>query len=108
MKKSHSSKKTSKLRGVAKLEDANDAGTKNSIDCTLILTEGDSAKTLAVAGLSVIGRLVLELPPEKEQNLNYPPKIKFQGQVRRVPAEGQAAQRARRLPQADHGEQGDQ
>lgn len=24
--------------------------------CTLILTEGDSAKTLAVAGLSVIGR----------------------------------------------------
>ncbi len=26
------------------------------MDCTLILTEGDSAKTLAVAGLSVIGR----------------------------------------------------
>jgi DNA gyrase/topoisomerase IV subunit B len=24
--------------------------------CTLILTEGDSAKTLAVAGLGVIGR----------------------------------------------------
>ena len=56
MKKAHTSKKTSKLRGVSKLEDANDAGTKNSIDCTLILTEGDSAKTLAVAGLSVIGR----------------------------------------------------
>ena len=58
MGKKHTSKKTNKLRGVAKLEDANDAGTKNSIDCTLILTEGDSAKTLAVAGLSVIGRLV--------------------------------------------------
>ena len=27
-----------------------------SSGCTLILTEGDSAKTLAVAGLGVIGR----------------------------------------------------
>ncbi|CAD5230247.1 unnamed protein product [Bursaphelenchus okinawaensis] len=51
-----SSKKTSKLKGVPKLEDANDAGTKNSHLCTLILTEGDSAKSLAVAGLGVIGR----------------------------------------------------
>ena len=42
--------------GIPKLEDANDAGTKNSINCTLILTEGDSAKTFAVAGLGVIGR----------------------------------------------------
>ena len=31
-------------------------GTKNSRDCTLILTEGDSAKTLAVAGLGIVGR----------------------------------------------------
>ena len=54
-KKCHSSKH-SKLKGIPKLDDANDAGTKNSKDCTLILTEGDSAKTLAVAGLSVIGR----------------------------------------------------
>lgn len=38
------------------MEDANDAGTSRSIDCTLILTEGDSAKTLAVSGLGVIGR----------------------------------------------------
>lgn len=38
------------------MDDANDAGSKNSIDCTLILTEGDSAKTLAVSGLSVVGR----------------------------------------------------
>ena len=51
-----SGKKTNKLRGIAKLEDANEAGTKNSAGCTLILTEGDSAKTLAVAGLGVIGR----------------------------------------------------
>lgn len=51
-----SGKKQSKLKGVPKLEDANDAGTRNSIDCTLILTEGDSAKSLAVSGLGVVGR----------------------------------------------------
>lgn len=44
------------MTGVPKLEDANDAGTSKSLDCTLILTEGDSAKTLAVSGLGVVGR----------------------------------------------------
>lgn len=53
--KSSGSKK-SKLKGIPKLEDANDAGTKNSLNCTLILTEGDSAKSLAVSGLGVVGR----------------------------------------------------
>lgn len=48
--------KTLKLRGIPKLDDANNAGTKLGINCTLILTEGDSAKALAVSGLSVIGR----------------------------------------------------
>ncbi|KAL3187623.1 hypothetical protein MRX96_025109 [Rhipicephalus microplus] len=52
----YSSKKHSKLKGIPKLEDANDAGTKNSVDCMLILTEGDSAKSLVVSGLSVVGR----------------------------------------------------
>jgi len=51
-----SAAKRSKLRGIPKLDDANDAGTKNSVHCTLILTEGDSAKTLATAGLGVVGR----------------------------------------------------
>ena len=31
-------------------------GTRNSEHCTLILTEGDSAKALAVSGLGVVGR----------------------------------------------------
>jgi DNA topoisomerase II len=44
------------LTGLPKLADANNAGTKNASNCTLILTEGDSAKALAVAGLSVVGR----------------------------------------------------
>jgi len=47
---------SSRILGIPKLEDANDAGTKNGDKCTLILTEGDSAKALAVAGLGVVGR----------------------------------------------------
>lgn len=46
----------SRITGIPKLEDANDAGTKNSADCTLILTEGDSAKALAVSGFGTVGR----------------------------------------------------
>ncbi|PNF31624.1 DNA topoisomerase 2 [Cryptotermes secundus] len=56
LQKQCSSKKQNKLKGVPKLEDANDAGSRNSLDCTLILTEGDSAKTLVVSGLGVVGR----------------------------------------------------
>jgi len=41
---------------IPKLEDANLAGTVKGAGCTLILTEGDSAKALAVAGLEVISR----------------------------------------------------
>lgn len=48
--------KSKRILGIPKLEDANLAGTKESATCTLILTEGDSAKSLAVAGLSVVGR----------------------------------------------------
>ena len=49
-------KKKARLTGVAKLDDANEAGGKNGYKCTLIITEGDSAKALAVSGLSVVGR----------------------------------------------------
>merc|ERR1719201_1764339 len=56
--------------GIPKLEDANDAGTKNGKLCTLILTEGDSAKSLAVAGLSVVGRNRYGVFPLKGKLLN--------------------------------------
>ncbi|XP_070584241.1 DNA topoisomerase 2-beta isoform X3 [Erythrolamprus reginae] len=56
LNKKCSSVKHSKIKGIPKLDDANDAGGKHSLDCTLILTEGDSAKSLAVSGLGVIGR----------------------------------------------------
>jgi len=55
---------------VKKLEDANDAGTKNGKNCTLILTEGDSAKALAMAGLEVIGRDEYGVFPLKGKLLN--------------------------------------
>eukprot|EP00742_Colponemidia_sp_Colp-10_P011597 GILJ01012914.1.p1 GENE.GILJ01012914.1~~GILJ01012914.1.p1 ORF type:complete len:1203 (+),score=201.00 GILJ01012914.1:257-3610(+) len=48
--------KGSKLLDIPKLTDAALAGTHRSEECTLILTEGDSAKALAVAGLAVLGR----------------------------------------------------
>ena len=48
--------KARKLTGIAKLDDANSAGTAKAKDCTLILTEGDSAKALAVSGLGIVGR----------------------------------------------------
>jgi DNA gyrase/topoisomerase IV subunit B len=55
LKKSDGNRK-SKITGIPKLDDANKAGTADSGKCTLIITEGDSAKTLAVAGLSIVGR----------------------------------------------------
>src|SRR6056300_858430 len=56
LKKTDAGARKSKITGIPKLDDANKAGTAQSHKCTLIVTEGDSAKTLAVAGLSVVGR----------------------------------------------------
>ncbi|XP_018431523.1 PREDICTED: DNA topoisomerase 2-alpha [Nanorana parkeri] len=56
LNKKCSAVKHTKIKGIPKLDDANDAGSKLSNQCTLILTEGDSAKTLAVSGLGVVGR----------------------------------------------------
>lgn len=69
LKKQDGSKKN-RLTGIPKLDDANDAGGKKSADCTLILTEGDSAKTLAVSGLSVVGRDKYGVFPLKGKLLN--------------------------------------
>ncbi|KAL0098080.1 DNA topoisomerase [Phycomyces blakesleeanus] len=56
MIKADSGKMTKRLN-IPKLEDANWAGVKpKNKRCTLILTEGDSAKALVMSGLSVVGR----------------------------------------------------
>ena len=49
LKKTDATKKDN-LQKIIKLSDANWAGTKKSCECSLILTEGDSAKALVVAG----------------------------------------------------------
>ena len=55
---------------VPKLDDANWAGGTKSKRCTLILTEGDSAKTMAIAGLSVVGRDAYGVFPLRGKILN--------------------------------------
>lgn len=70
LNKKTASSKHSRLKGIPKLDDANNAGTKNSRDCTLIVTEGDSAKALAMAGLSVVGRDKYGVFPLKGKLLN--------------------------------------
>ena len=69
LKRMGGTKKT-KLTGITKLDDANNAGTARSRDCTLIITEGDSAKSLAVSGLSVVGRDNYGVFPLKGKLLN--------------------------------------
>lgn len=63
-------KKRSTLRGIPKLDDATWAGSAKSAECTLILTEGDSAKTTAISGLKVVGRERYGVFPLKGKILN--------------------------------------
>jgi DNA topoisomerase-2 len=68
-KKTDGSKKRT-IRGLPKLEDALWAGTAKSSECTLILTEGDSAATSAIAGLKVVGREAWGIFPLRGKLLN--------------------------------------
>jgi len=63
---------TKHLRGkpIDKLEDAKKAGTALSNKCILILTEGDSAKALAMAGIHEIGRNFYGVFPLKGKVIN--------------------------------------
>ncbi|EMR11038.1 hypothetical protein PNEG_00635 [Pneumocystis murina B123] len=69
MKKTDGSKKI-RIIGLPKLEDANKAGTKEGHKCTLILTEGDSAKSLAMSGIGVVGRDYFGVYPLRGKLLN--------------------------------------
>lgn len=66
---SKSGKKTGSIN-VPKLVDAAFAGKAQSKQCTLILTEGDSAKGLAVSGTSVIGQHYFGVFPLRGKLLN--------------------------------------
>ncbi|KAI0217662.1 DNA topoisomerase 2, partial [Massospora cicadina] len=70
MVKALDSTKSGRLSGIPKLEDANKAGTRESHKCTLILTEGDSAKALVMAGLTKVGRDYYGVFPLRGKLLN--------------------------------------
>ena len=70
IKKKTDGKKLSNIKGIPKLEDANWAGTKKSTECYLIVTEGDSAKALAMSGRSVVGNDKFGVFPLKGKLLN--------------------------------------
>ena len=63
-------KKQSKIVGIPKLDDAVCAGTAKSHECTLILTEGDSAKAMALSGLSQDQRKFYGVFPLRGKLLN--------------------------------------
>jgi len=68
--KDNDGKKTSVIKGIPKLSDAKFAGTKKSDKCYLIVTEGDSALTMALSATSVIGRDMFGCFPLKGKMLN--------------------------------------
>jgi len=70
LKKNTDGKKENTIKGIPKLEDANKAGGKESHKCYLILTEGDSAKALAMSGRSVVGNDYFGVFPLKGKLLN--------------------------------------
>ena len=63
-------KKQVRIKGIPKLDDAIKAGSKDSYKCSLILTEGDSAKAFAISGLSIVGREYFGVVPLKGKLLN--------------------------------------
>jgi DNA topoisomerase-2 len=69
MKKTDGKKQT-KITGLPKLDDAVYAGTAKSQECVLILTEGDSAKAMAISGLSQEQRKYYGVFPLKGKLLN--------------------------------------
>ena len=62
--------KSKNIRGIPKLEDANYAGTDRSIECTLLITEGDSAKAGCLSGLSSEDRNIFGVYPIKGKMMN--------------------------------------
>ncbi len=69
LSKTTDGKKTNKIY-IPKLEDALWAGTNKSTECTLILTEGDSAATFAKWGRAVVGPEKFGVFPLKGKVLN--------------------------------------
>lgn len=79
--KKNDGKKSNRVKDLPKLEDANYAGHKSKArECTLILTEGDSAKATAMAGLAVVGRDYYGVFPLKGK----PPNVKDASNLKKL------------------------
>jgi DNA topoisomerase-2 len=63
-------RKSTSVRGIDKYTPANKAGGREAHKCTLILTEGDSAKSLVVSGLKAADRDYYGIFPLKGKPLN--------------------------------------
>lgn len=63
-------KRVSSIKDIPKLHDAHLAGTRKSKECSLILTEGDSALSFAISGIKVLGRDKFGAFPLKGKLLN--------------------------------------
>lgn len=63
-------KKSTRVRGIPKLVDANFAGGVKSAECTLVLAEGDSAKAGVLSGLSREARNTVGVYPLRGKLLN--------------------------------------
>ena len=62
--------KTKIIRGIAKLTDANFAGTAKSSQCIIVLCEGDSAKASILSGLTVEDKNTIGVYPLKGKVMN--------------------------------------
>ena len=62
--------KRATVAGIPKLEDAVWAGGPKAASCVLVITEGDSAKALALAGVAVVGRERFGVFPIRGKPLN--------------------------------------
>lgn len=76
--KSSDAKKSARILGIPKYTHAHWAGTKRSAECTLLLVEGDSAKSFADTGLSVIGHEKYGIFPLRGKLINVREATKSQ------------------------------
>lgn len=90
-------RKAATVRGIPKLEDAGWAGTAKSPECTLILTEGDSAATMAIAGLKIVGREAYGVFPLKGKILNV------RGATMKEKTDNEEITRIKRILGLEHG-----
>lgn len=80
--------KRANLRGIDKLDDAHQAGSRHAKHCRLFLTEGDSAKTFVISGMQIIGRERYGVFPLRGKLLNVreatPKKIKENEEIKNI------------------------